>query len=117
MSILWLLVIVLAASFGQILLKMSVHGDDTSGSINWLMLATNKYFIGGVCLYAMTSVAWMWALRSYPLSRAYPMLALTFILVPLLANIFFGERLRPVDWVGMFLILAGVIVINGTRAS
>ncbi len=113
MSILWLLLIVVAASLGQVLLKLSVLGG--SGKIDWIALLLNKYFIGGVALYGLTSIAWMFALKNFPLSKAYPMLALTFVTVPLLARYFFKEPIRPTDLAGMALILAGVFIINGMK--
>lgn len=113
MSYVWLLLIVVAASLGQVFLKLSVLGSGER--IDWLALPSNKFFISGVMLYALTSIAWMYALKTFPLSKAYPMLALTFVSVPLLARVFFKEQIRFTDFLGMALILAGVVVINGVK--
>lgn len=115
MKILMLLMIVLAASVGQVFLKLAVAARPMASAAGegwraYLALATNGYLWIGVALYAFTSVAWLWALRNFPLSKAYPILALTFVAVPLLARLVFGERITPSDWLGMVLILAGVAI-------
>lgn len=115
MNLLPLLAIVLVASIGQLLLKMSVLGrTGTLGVREYFGLLLNPYFVIGMAMYAATSVAWIWALKNYPLSKVYPVLALTFVLVPVLARLFLNEKLAMLDLVGMALILAGVSLI-GTR--
>lgn len=113
-----LLAIVATAAVAQLLLKLSV-ATDTPGPKTWLHLyvglLSNPYFIVGMAMYGLASIAWMWALKTYPLSKVYPILALTFVFVPLLSRIFLGERIPPTTVVGVLLILAGVTVI-GLRA-
>lgn len=108
-----LAVIVLAASLGQVMLKLAVGGRDAQshGARSYIDLLFNGFFWGGVALYAFTSIAWLWALKTYPLSRAYPVLALTFAIVPISAVIFFGEHLGARDYFGIALILVGVTLI------
>ncbi len=108
-----LAVIVLAASLGQVMLKLAVGSRDEQNHAarSYIDLLFNGYFWGGVALYAFTSVAWLWALKTYPLSRAYPVLALTFAIVPISAVFFFGEHLGARDYFGIALILVGVTLI------
>lgn len=118
MNYMALLAIVFAASVGQLLLKLSVSGGEASHETwphRYLNLLLNPYFILGMSLYAGTSIAWMWVLRTYPLSRAYPILALTFAVVPMLAWAFLGERISPTTVLGIVMILIGISII-GLRA-
>ncbi|MGG6461973.1 EamA family transporter [Solilutibacter silvestris] len=112
MNILVLIAIVIAASIGQVLLKLAVAGVKHENSMQWLSLLHNVYFWGGVLTYGLTSIAWLWALKTFPLSKAYPMLALTFVTVPLLAHLCFGETIKPINAVGIAVIVIGVILVN-----
>ena len=47
-------------------------------------------------------------LSRVPLSRAFPCIALTFVVVPALEALVFGAKLTPLYWVGVALIAAGV---------
>lgn len=108
-----LLVMVLLASIGQVLLKLSVSGRGAmTGIRDYLGLLTNFHFIAGISLYILTTIGWMWALKTFPLSKAYPVLALSFVVVPLLAWYFFGEKLNATHILGMALILVGVSLIG-----
>jgi drug/metabolite transporter (DMT)-like permease len=114
MRYLALLVIVCVASAGQLLLKLSVTTGD-GGAQSWKSYAglfVNPYFIAGMVMYGCTSLAWMWALKTFPLSRVYPILALSFVIVPLLAKYVLQERIGYSDAFGMILILAGVSLMG-----
>lgn len=110
-----LLVMVLLASIGQLLLKLSVSGRDPADGLGtFLCLSTNPYFLSGIFLYVLTTAGWMWALSEFPLSKAYPVLALSFVLVPVLAWVFLGEGLGARQVAGMVLIMIGVSLIGAS---
>jgi drug/metabolite transporter (DMT)-like permease len=112
-----LLMIVVAASFGQVFLKLAVQTIASGATVfsAATSLLTDWRFLVGVGLYALTSVAWLVALQSLPLSRAYPALALTFVLVPMLAKLLLGEQVALVDVLGMLLIVIGVSIVGARR--
>jgi drug/metabolite transporter (DMT)-like permease len=62
-------------------------------------------------LYAAATLLWIHLLRYVELSRAYPFMALSFVLVPLFSMLVFGERLGGAYLAGVALIVAGVAVI------
>ncbi|SRR6266511_1106302 len=66
-------------------------------------------------LYGLTTLLWVCLLQQVPLSRAYPFAALAFVLVPVGAAAFFGERLSLATALGSALIVAGICVINLAR--
>lgn len=96
---------------GQVLFKMSSErlGDGAAGFLN---LAFDPWFILALVIYAIGTLVWMYVLKSVPLSRAHPIMALTFVLVPLSAAVFFQEPMTLKYWSGVGLILAGMFVIN-----
>jgi len=77
-----------------------------------LKVLTSPLVIAALVAAGIVAVCWTMALTALPLSVAYPMLSLTFPLVVVGAHYFFGEL---VDWrtfAGLFLILAGITVMN-----
>lgn len=72
-----------------------------------LILAAVAFSAAGQRLLE-SGVCWLYVLRVAPLSRAYLLSSLTYVVVPLAGVYVFGERLRLLHAVGMVLILAGV---------
>jgi drug/metabolite transporter (DMT)-like permease len=80
----------------------------SAGNVWRLLLSPTLY--AALVLYGFATLLWIWILSRVPLSRAYPYVALGVVLVPLASLLFFGERVRPVFWLGAGLIVAGIIV-------
>jgi len=111
-TIVLLLLMVLVISVGQVLFKL-VSLSVTELSISGLLaLLLNPYFIIAVGNYAVSTVLWVLILRTTDLSKAYPFVALSFVLVPAAGLIFFGEQLSFGLVCGMALILAGICSIS-----
>ena len=62
--------------------------------------------------YVATMLFWLLALRSIPLSQAFPILGLQYALIPFLSSRFLAERLIPAQWGGIVLIIAGVVLVG-----
>jgi multidrug transporter EmrE-like cation transporter len=58
----------------------------------------------------LASVCWMLAVERVEVGYAYPFMALSFVLVPLGSMVLFGERLPPLQILGLGLIVTGVTV-------
>jgi multidrug transporter EmrE-like cation transporter len=72
---------------------------------NWVLLV-------GLCCFAANVVFYAYALQKMPISVAYPiMVASGFALIVLVAGAKLGERLTPVQWVGVLGILIGVVLV------
>ena len=71
-------------------------------------MATRLVIALGV--YGVATIAWIWVLQRAPLSLAYPVVALTFVLVPLGARWMFGEAMDLRYFLGCALIVAGIVV-------
>jgi drug/metabolite transporter (DMT)-like permease len=76
-------------------------------------LLTNPFLILALFIYGLGTIVWIYLLKSVPLSFAYPFMALTFVLVPLLAWYFLGEPLTMRKGLGTLLVMAGLVVIAG----
>jgi drug/metabolite transporter (DMT)-like permease len=63
------------AAAGQVLLKLGAQGQ-----VHALGVVNVKVF-GGLCLYAIGMVMWLWALSRVPLQVVYPFTMLTLVIV------------------------------------
>ncbi len=111
----WLPLLAAAISAcGQILLK---HAMLQVGPLNFapgvLLRALGQPFLPiALVIYSLALVLWLEVLSRTPLSVAYPVLAVTYVLVPFISQFVFNERLETGQYVGMFLILAGVALVG-----
>ena len=80
-----LFTVMLAA--GQLLFKMAAEQIKFAGRVPKLICnaMSNPYLLTGLAIYASATALWIWVLREAPLSIAYPITALAFVIVPLLS--------------------------------
>ena len=98
----------LIGAFGPILLKKASAKRLSKIS----SLATNYHLFGGVALYAIGTFLFIPALKGGDLSVLYPLVALTYVWVSLLSVKFLGEKMNKFKWLGIALIITGVIFIG-----
>jgi drug/metabolite transporter (DMT)-like permease len=102
------LICVLGIAAGQILFKLSAASLQRSGS--YFDPSTLVTLVSAFALYGITTLAWIWVLQKIELGRVYPLMALAFVMVPIGSYFVFGERFAPQYFVGIALIIAGIIV-------
>lgn len=98
---------------GQILMK---YGLVKAGEFSWSMRFFYKLFINWqfICCgisFAVSSILWMYIIKKFPFSMAYPMISLSYVMGMFAAIIFFHEHVPFVRWVGVAFILLGCILI------
>jgi multidrug transporter EmrE-like cation transporter len=76
-----------------------------------LRLAVTPALWAGLCLYGVSVVVWIAALYRTPVSVAYPMLSIGYIVNALAAFYLFNEPLSPAKLAGIAIICAGVFVL------
>ena len=107
--------IAIAASVGQIVLKIAVERQQrmfAAGLYAAILLEPLLWL--GVLIYAFCSVAWLMVLSKSNVSQAYPILSLSFALVPLFAFFVLREPMNLMQWLAVGLIIAGVIILGAT---
>lgn len=97
---------------------MKLAGDGLDGldfpSAAWLAAAVSSPLaLAALAGYFATFVLWLAILHTSPLSAAFPVTALTYVLVPLAAWAVLGETLSLGQWAGIGLIIAGVWLQGG----
>ncbi len=58
------------------------------------------------------SIFWLAVISRVPLSFAYPMLALGYVVTALMSRILFQETISPTRWAGIAVIGIGVVLIS-----
>ena len=72
---------------------------------------TTPIILAGVAMYIVGTLIWLVVLSRLDLSFAYPLVASTYIFTPLLANLLLHEHIPGLRWVGIIVILIGVIIV------
>ena len=98
----------LVGAFGPIMLKKASAKKLSSIS----SLIKNYYLFIGIILYGLGTVLFIPALKGGDLSVLYPFVALVYIWVSLLSVKFLGEKMNRFKWIGVALIIIGVIFIG-----
>jgi drug/metabolite transporter (DMT)-like permease len=106
-SFVTLILCVLAIAGGQILLKMSAATFLSHGLRAGLLSTT---LVAALAIYGLATAGWVWQLRTVALSRAYPFMALSFLVVPMLSVFLLGEALEARYWAGTALIVGGILL-------
>lgn len=102
---------------GQLLLKKGLLQVGRLGTGPSEMLAffgkafTNPYVLLALTLVVGASLAWIAAVSRTELSRAYPVMGITYVLVPVFSVLFFRENLGYMGWLGTILVFGGVFLV------
>jgi multidrug transporter EmrE-like cation transporter len=111
---------VLLNAAAQLFLKAGTNatGVVTLTADDWLgtlaRLATVPPIVAGIACYAVSVVVWILGLSRVPVSIAYPMLSLGYVVNALAAQWLFGEAVTLQRWIGIGFILLGVWLVART---
>ena len=111
---------VLLNAAAQLLLKAgtNVLGVLTLARDTWpdtlVQMATQRYFVLGAACYVLSLFVWILGLSRVPVSIAYPLLSLGYILNAVAAHYLFGESVTLLRWLGIGFIVIGVWLVART---
>jgi multidrug transporter EmrE-like cation transporter len=118
----WLISGVVLNSFAQLGLKMATQA---TGSIEgtprgmWLagqQLTTSVAFWLALAAYGLSVAVWLVGLSRLPVSQAYPILSIGYIIAALLAWAMLGESIDITRWAGIGLIIGGVFLVSRSQS-
>ncbi len=103
----------------QLLLKVATRplahfssfSADTLGNAVAILFRSPPFWTGMVC-YAASVCVWLAALSKAPVSTAYPMLSLGYVVVAAVSVAWLGESMSAGKVLGIALICAGVILVS-----
>jgi uncharacterized membrane protein len=108
-SIMMFIVAALLGALGQFLYKAGA--DRTGDTVTSYLL--NPLLLGGVACYIGVMILFVAAFkRGGAMSVLYPIYASTFIWGALIALAAFGEPIRPVNILGMAVLVAGMLLMG-----
>jgi multidrug transporter EmrE-like cation transporter len=81
-----------------------------------LVLARSVPFWVGMFCYGTSLCVWLAALSRAPVSIAYPMLSVGYVVVAFASVLWLGETLSPAKIVGIALICMGVVLVSRSAA-
>lgn len=72
----------------------------------------SPFLWAGLIAVAAIFIIWSGVLSKIDLSVAVPIASFSYILVPLVSIIFLHEKITVLRWLGIFFILAGVVLVS-----
>ncbi|MFY9327573.1 MAG: SMR family transporter [Georgfuchsia sp.] len=76
-----------------------------------MKIAFQPYILGGMACYVVSLVVWIMALSRIPVSVAYPMLSIGYVVNAVIAYYWFGEALTMQKMLGIGFIVVGVVLV------
>jgi multidrug transporter EmrE-like cation transporter len=121
----WLLILtgVGLNAAAQLLLKVATRPlghftefDFATLNSSILILFKSIPFWAGMLCYAASICVWLAALSKAPVSTAYPMLSLGYVVVAFASVLWLGESMSVPKVLGIALICAGVVLVSRNSA-
>ena len=108
---------------GELLLKngMNRHGE-LNVSLSTLVptavkLFSSPYVIGGFVFVFSGALFWLAVLSRWPLSLAYPLLSISYIIGIVLSVLLLKEKVTWVQVLGVLVIVVGVTLVSAGRGD
>lgn len=115
-ALLLLLISIFLGASGQLLFKGAARQLPPFAELGLMRLIlqmfTTPLILGGFSCFFVSSVLWILALRTVSLNLAYPLVALSYIIIFIGSYYLFQEPLSYRHWLGALLIVGGILLIN-----
>lgn len=112
---------VLLATAGQLLLRAGMEKVGYIGATRLgspfklgIQIAKTPQVVLGLGLFVISAATWILVLSRVPLSFAYPFAGLTYVLIAMFARFVLKESVPGLRWVGIALIVAGIVTVGAT---
>lgn len=95
---------------GQVFLKLAMDG---MGRFEWTWVffrsaLMNWYFAVCGVSFVSATVLWLYIIKNFPFSLAYPLTSIAYIFGMLASLYVFHETIPPMRWIGVGLIIVGM---------
>ena len=109
----WVALQTLFLTGGQVLLKL---GTMQLSKFEWTWayfksVLTNWWFLACGTSFGCSAVLWLYILKKFPFSQAYPLTSLSFVFGMIAAWLVFGESIPFSRWIGLVLVILGCFLI------
>jgi drug/metabolite transporter (DMT)-like permease len=97
---------------GSILLKMGSVEITYGNSMELLLHAlSNTKILFGVALYVVPTFLWIYMLKRVDISFLQPLFSLVYVVTPVMAFMILHEKIPLNRWIGITVIVFGVLII------
>ena len=98
---------------GQVLLKLAMQ---QLGKFEWTWayfksVLTAWWLLACGISFGFATVLWLYILKKFPFSQAYPLTSLSFVFGMIAAWLVFGESIPFSRWIGLVLVVLGCFLI------
>lgn len=111
----WMLLLigVLMSAAGGFFLKIgAVQIQYNDGFIEiFRQVVFNWKIVVGVLMYFIPVLIWIFLLKKIDLSFLQPLFSMVYVVTPILASIFLNENVTAARWLGIGVIVIGVIIV------
>ena len=99
---------------GQIFLKLATH---SLPAFSWQWSFFRSVLLNvPLALFGLSfgsaGLLWLWIVKHYPLSQAYPLNSLSYVFGLIAAIVLLGEKVSPWGWLGVCLIVGGCFLVT-----
>ncbi|POA40833.1 4-amino-4-deoxy-L-arabinose-phosphoundecaprenol flippase subunit ArnE [Pseudomonas sp. GW456-12-1-14-TSB6] len=109
---LWLLLLAcLLTCLGQVAQKFAVESW-RGASLSWSSKLRSPWLWLALLALGAGLLVWLLVLQRLPVSIAYPMLSLNFVIITLIARFVFREPVDAQHWFGVVLVIGGVALLG-----
>jgi len=98
---------------GQVFLKFAMTSMPAFSWTRdfWLKMLSNWQFAASGLFFAGASLLWMYIVKHFEFSIAYPMVSLSYVFGMFAAILFFHEDVSLLKWIGLAFIILGCLLI------
>jgi multidrug transporter EmrE-like cation transporter len=114
-----LLVSIVFAVSGQLTLKSAMDRVGRIGSKQVaaptqtiLKVAREPRLWIGLTLFGISAAFWLVALSRVPLSVAYPIVGVSYIIIVLFSRLLLHEHVPPMRWIGVIVVAIGIAIVG-----
>lgn len=98
---------------GQTLWKIGLTGISMKCSMyNILRMFLNPYIFGGLIIYGLATIIWLYILSKAELSLVYPLQSLCYVVAAIAAILIFKENIPLTRWSGLGFIVLGAYLVS-----
>ena len=108
-----LLLAMIISLAGELLFKQGIMNTELKmNAISIVKTVFTPFIFFGFVLFGSGAIMWLFVLQRFPLSIAYPTLALNYVWMIIVSYYFFNEPITVNKIIGVFLIIAGVYFLH-----
>ena len=102
---------ILLLVLGQMLWKIGMTKIDNLTFATLLQALFTPHIFGGIFLYGVATLLWLYILAKAEFSVVYPLQSLAYALGVVVAILVFKEQVPVIRWIGVVMIIVGAFVI------